>query len=193
MIFNEPDVRKRSANKGHLPAILWFTGLSGSGKTTIARKIEDILIAEYHAHTYLLDGDILRGGINLGLGFSLQDRMENVRRTAEIARLMADAGLIVLVSLISPYRAARENARKIAAPYTFVEIYVQCPIETCEQRDPKGLYRKARAGLIPEFTGIHSPYEPPSAPDLILDTSKKDIESCVDATIQYLLHHNLLG
>jgi adenylyl-sulfate kinase len=193
MRFNPADAHEHSAHKTHRPAVLWFTGLSGSGKSTIARAVKGILIAKYHAHTYLLDGDVLREGINRDLGFSPQDRAENVRRTAEIARLMADAGLMVLSSLISPYRADRERARKIAAPYAFIEVFVDCPVEICEQRDPKGLYRKARAGLIPEFTGIHAPYEPPSAPELVLETSVNDLETCADTVLQVLLHHHLLG
>jgi adenylyl-sulfate kinase len=184
---------ERSANKGHRPAVVWFTGLSGSGKSTIARKVEGVLIAEYHAHTYLLDGDVLREGINRDLGFSPPDRVENVRRTAEIARLMADAGLIVLASLISPYRADRASAREIAAPAAFIEVFVRCPVAICEQRDPKGLYLKARAGLIAEFTGVQAPYEPPSAPELILDTAELDLDCCVGAVVETLLHHQLIG
>jgi adenylyl-sulfate kinase len=193
MASDRSDARECSDSKGHLPAVLWFTGLSGSGKSTIAGKVAATLAAAYKAHTYLLDGDILREGINRDLGFSSHDRAENVRRTAEIARLMANAGLITLASLISPYRTDRENARKIAAPYAFIEIYVQCPLAVCECRDPKGLYRKARAGLIPEFTGIYAPYEPPLAPELILDSSKMDVDRCVDTVIEYLLHNQLLG
>jgi adenylyl-sulfate kinase len=193
MGFDLLGTRPRSVNKGHLPAVVWLTGLSGSGKSTIARKVDCRLTADYHAHTYLLDGDVLRDGINRDLGFSPQDRAENVRRTAEIARLMADAGLIVLASLISPYQADRERARNIAAPFAFVEVFVRCPLEICEQRDPKGLYRRARAGLIPEFTGVHAPYEPPAAPELLLDTSLNDLDGCAGRVIQYLLDHHLIG
>ena len=182
----------RSSIKNHLPAVLWFTGLSGSGKTTIANAVEIELCTRYKSDTYHLDGDILRDGLNRDLGFSAGDRSENIRRAAEIARLMADAGLVVLLSFISPFRADRENARKIVLPYPFIEIFVKSPIALCEQRDPKGLYQKARAGLIPEFTGVSSPYEEPLNPEIILDTNLTDLEDCKEAVIQYLLDHHLL-
>ena len=178
--------------KDHLPAVLWFTGLSGSGKTTIAKAVEYDLCSEYKVHTYHLDGDVLRDGLNRDLGFSPQSRSENIRRAAEVARLMADAGLVVLLSFISPFRADRENARKIISPFPFIEIFVNSPLAVCEQHDPKGLYQKARAGLIPEFTGISSPYEEPLDPEIILETSIKDLQDCKSAVIQYMLKKSLL-
>ena len=182
----------RRLNKNHLPAVLWFTGLSGSGKTTIAKAVEYELCTQYKIHTYHLDGDVLRNGLNRDLGFSPESRTENIRRTAEVARLMADAGLVVLLSFISPFRADRENARKIILPFPFIEIYVSSPLAECERRDPKGLYQKARAGLIPNFTGISSPYEEPLDPELILETSVKSLQDCRDTVIQYLLENRLL-
>jgi len=154
---------------------VWFTGLSGSGKSTIATEVERVLIAQ-HRPTYLLDGDNLRHGLNGDLGFSAADRAENVRRVAEVARLFADAGVVALVPLISPYRAGREHARAIhvAAGLPFVEVYVDTPIELCERRDPKGLYRKARAGEISGFTGLDDPYEPPVTPELVLRPNDGD-------------------
>jgi adenylyl-sulfate kinase len=188
----EGNTLDRRSIKDHLPAVLWFTGLSGSGKTTIAKAVEYELCTQYKVHTYHLDGDVLRDGLNRDLGFSPQSRSENIRRAAEVARLMADAGLVVLLSFISPFRADRENARKIISPFPFLEIFVNSPLAVCEQRDPKGLYRKARAGLIPEFTGISSPYEEPLDPEIILETSIKDLQDCKSAVIQYMLEKSLL-
>jgi len=193
MELRKENALDRSSIKNHLPAVLWFTGLSGSGKTTIAKAIEFELCTQYKVHTYHLDGDILRDGLNRDLGFSPESRSENIRRAAEVARLMADAGLVVLLSFISPFRVDRENARNIISPYRFIEIFVKSPLAVCEQRDPKGLYRKARAGLIPEFTGISSPYEEPLNPELILDTSLKSLQDCKDAVIRYMLENHLLG
>lgn len=148
---------------------VWFTGLSGSGKTTLAYLLETRLRAKGF-FTHVLDGDDVRCGLNRDLGFSEVDRAENVRRVAEVARLMVDAGLIVLVSCISPYCAGREFARSLFAPGEFFEVFVDAPMEECERRDPKGLYARARAGTISDFTGIGSPYEPPIAPDLRIET-----------------------
>ena len=161
------DRAARAAVNGHTPCVVWFTGLSGAGKSTIANLVEAWLNA-HRQHTYLLDGDNLRHGLNRDLGFADADRVENVRRTAEVARLMVDAGLIVLVSLISPFRAERELARTIVERDQFIEVYVNTPLEVCEARDPKGLYRRARAGDIRDFTGIDSAYEPPLEPELVL-------------------------
>ncbi|WP_137389767.1 sulfate adenylyltransferase subunit CysN [Rhodoligotrophos defluvii] len=157
----------RAAQKRQAPAILWFTGLSGSGKSTIANLVERRLFAEGR-HLYVLDGDNIRHGLNKDLGFTEADRVENIRRVAEVARLMADAGLLVLVSFISPFRRERQMAREIAGDVPFVEIYVDTPLEICEARDPKGLYSKARAGAIANFTGIDSPYEPPEDPEVVI-------------------------
>lgn len=159
------------------PAIAWLTGLSGSGKSSIGNVVDRQLTAQGR-HSMFLDGDNLRHGLSRDLGFSTEDRDENIRRAAEVARLMAEAGLVVLVSLISPMRAGRVAARRIAGDIPFIEAFVDTPLSICESRDPKGLYSKARSGLIPEFTGISSPYEPPDAPDLrLLTEARSPLES----------------
>lgn len=167
---------------------VWLTGLSASGKSTIAFETERRLIDDGRA-AYVLDGDNIRHGLNADLGFSAEDRAENVRRVGEVARLMADAGLVVLVPIISPYRADRLLVRRshLAAQIRFVEVHVSTPIQECELRDPKGLYAKARAGEIVGFTGIDDPYEPPRDPDLTLDTSTQDVDACVDVLLRLLL------
>jgi bifunctional enzyme CysN/CysC len=175
----------RSSIKGHRPAVLWFTGLSGSGKSTIADGVERRLMA-LGRHTYVLDGDNVRHGLNRDLGFTDADRVENIRRVIETARLMADAGLIVLVSFISPFRAERRLARERLSEDTFLEIFVDTPLGECERRDPKGLYRKARAGALRNFTGIDSAYEPPEAPDIRLTTVDMTVEREIDLVIDAL-------
>jgi len=179
------DKKARATIKGHRPAILWFTGLSGSGKSTIADGVERRLTA-LGRHTYLLDGDNVRHGLNRDLGFTDADRVENVRRVIETARLMADAGLIVLVSFISPFRAERRLARERLADDAFLEIFVDTPIAECERRDPKGLYHKARVGELRNFTGIDSAYEAPEAPDLHLHTLEMTIDEEVDRIVEAL-------
>ena len=169
----------RAALKGQAPLVLWFTGLSGAGKSTIADRVEQRLF-ETGLHSTLLDGDNVRGGLNRDLGFTDADRVENVRRVAEVARLMTDAGLIVLVSFISPFRAEREMARALMAPGEFVEIHIDAPLEAAEARDVKGLYAKARSGRLANFTGIDSPYEAPEAPDLRIDTTACSPEQAAD-------------
>ncbi len=175
----------RAAQKGQQPLLLWFTGLSGSGKSTLAGALEKALF-DTGAHTYLLDGDNVRHGLCQDLGFSEQDRNENLRRVAEVAKLMLDSGLIVLSAFISPTREERENIRAMFSPGQFIEIYVSTPLAVCEQRDPKGLYVKARKGEIGNFTGISAPYEEPEAPELTIDTSKGNIDSQVKALVDYL-------
>jgi bifunctional enzyme CysN/CysC len=157
----------RAGLKGQTPCVLWLTGLSGAGKSTVANLVEKQL-AERGRHTYVLDGDNVRHGLNKDLGFTDADRVENVRRVAETARLMVDAGLIVIVSLISPFRSERRMARELFEAGEFIEVFVDTPLEVCEARDPKGLYKKARAGMIKNFTGIDSDYEPPDAAELRL-------------------------
>jgi bifunctional enzyme CysN/CysC len=181
------DVTKatRSLLKGHKPAILWFTGLSGAGKSTIANLVERRL-ADMGAHSYSLDGDNIRQGLNKDLGFTDQDRVENIRRIGEVAKLFVDSGLIVTASFISPFRAERELVRGLVEKGEFVEIFVDAPLAIAEARDPKGLYRKARAGQIRNFTGIDSPYEAPVKPELRLDTSNATAEALADQVIEYL-------
>ncbi|WP_119540335.1 adenylyl-sulfate kinase [Aureimonas flava] len=181
------DVTKaaRAAAKAQRPALLWFTGLSGAGKSTIANLVEKRLFALGH-HTYLLDGDNVRHGLNRDLGFTAQDRVENIRRVAETAKLMVDAGLITLASFISPFRAERRLARDLLAEGEFVEVFVDAPLGIAEARDPKGLYAQARAGRIPNFTGIDSPYEPPEAPELHLETDRRSAEELAGDVVDYL-------
>ena len=180
------DAGARAALKGQTPRMLWFTGLSGAGKSTIANLVERKLNA-LGRHTYLLDGDNVRHGLNRDLGFSEADRVENIRRVAEVGRLMLDAGLITLVSFISPFRAERELARSLAGDGAFLEIFVDTPLALAEQRDPKGLYQKARRGELKNFTGIDSPYEPPLAPDIHIDTSRESAEAAAERIVDYLL------
>ena len=181
----------RAQLKGQKPCVVWFTGLSGSGKSTIANALERRLHA-LGRHSYLLDGDNVRHGLNRDLGFTDADRVENIRRVAEVARLMADAGLIVLVAFISPFRAERDMARGLMEPGEFVEVFVHTPLEIAETRDPKGLYRKARRGELPNFTGIDSPYEEPIHPELRLDTSLLTAEGAADAVLDYLRRTGIL-
>ena len=179
------DKEARSRAMGQRPCILWFTGLSGAGKSTIADRVEQKL-QSLGSHTYLLDGDNVRHGLNRDLGFTEEDRVENIRRIAEVARLMADAGLIVIVSFISPFRSEREMARGLAEEGEFVEIFVDTPVEVCEARDPKGLYAKARSGDLVNFTGIDSPYEPPQNPELRIDTTNTSVDEAADRVLESL-------
>ncbi len=169
----------RSGQKLQKPVCIWFTGLSGAGKSTIASLLEARLF-EAGRHTYVLDGDAIRQGLNADLGFSAADRRENIRRAAEIARLFVDAGLVVIVSFISPFRADRALARSRFSPDEFVEVFVDAPLEECERRDPKGLYAKARRGDLVNFTGIDSGYEAPRSPEIHLDTVAAGPDECVD-------------
>lgn len=155
---------------GHGSAVIWLTGLSGAGKTSIAHKLEESLMRQ-GVHSFVLDGDNIRHGLSSDLGFSDEDREENIRRIGEVARLFADAGLVVITAFISPFRKDRERARALSGRNDFFEVYLKCDLEICEKRDPKGLYRKARAGQIAHFTGVDSPYEEPLNPDLVLDTA----------------------
>lgn len=176
---------------GHRPATLWLTGLSGAGKSTVAFALEKALLAHGRA-CYVLDGDNVRHGLNRDLGFSPQDRTENIRRIAEVARLMNDAGLMVITAFISPYRDDRAMARGIIGQGNFMEIHVSTDIEVCEKRDPKGLYAKARAGSIAEFTGISAPYEAPLSPEITLDTGATPLDLCVEQIVTHL-QARLLG
>lgn len=176
---------EREAILGQRGVTLWLTGLSGSGKSTIAVGVERELIRSGHA-AYVLDGDNIRHGLNKNLGFSPEDRTENIRRIGEVAKLFTDAGLVVLTSFISPYRADRDAVRALLAPGDFVEIWVSASVETCESRDVKGLYAKARAGKIPEFTGVSAPYEEPRAPELVLDTARQTEAESIAEVLRYL-------
>jgi bifunctional enzyme CysN/CysC len=182
----------RAAMKHQKPTVLWFTGLSGSGKSTIADQLERNLHASGH-HTYLLDGDNIRHGLNKDLGFTSEDRVENIRRIAEVARLMVDAGLIVIVSFISPFKADRQLARELVAPGEFFEVFVDTPLEVAETRDPKGLYKKARRGELPNFTGISSPYEKPDAPEITVDTTRLLPHEAVEQIVDHLRKQDVLS
>src|SRR5678815_1378417 len=170
---------------GHKGCTIWMTGLSGSGKSTLAVALEKKLW-ERGVRSYVLDGDNVRHGLNKDLGFSPKDRNENIRRIGEVAKLFTDAAVVNVTAFISPYRADRDQVRALMAEGDFMEVFVSCPVEVCERRDPKGLYKKARAGEIPEFTGISAPYEPPERPELVLDTAALPVAGSVAALLGYL-------
>jgi adenylyl-sulfate kinase len=182
---------QRANQKAQRPCLLWFTGLSGAGKSTIANAVEQALYLRGH-HSYLLDGDNIRHGLNKDLDFSDAGRVENIRRIGEVAKLFVDAGLIVVTAFISPFRSDRRLVRDLIGPGDFVEVFVSTPLEVCEQRDSKGLYARAREGAIKNFTGISSPYEAPEAAEIEIDSSKLSITECVDHVIRYLEAHGRL-
>jgi adenylylsulfate kinase len=177
---------------GHKGAVLWFTGLSACGKSTIANAV-DHKLHQQGKRTFVLDGDNIRMGLNKNLGFSAEDRAENIRRIGEVAKLFASSGSIALTAFISPYRADRDKVREILPAGEFVEVFVDASLETCEKRDPKGLYKKARAGEIKNFTGISDPYEAPLKPELVLDSNSKGIDELADEVIAYLKGKGLLS
>lgn len=181
----------RERMKGHRGFTVWFTGLSASGKSTLAVATEEVLY-ERGLHTYILDGDNVRHGLNKNLGFSPEDREENIRRIGEAANLFRDCGIINMTAFISPYRRDREVARELSKDESFIEVFVDCPVEVCEQRDPKGAYKKAREGIIKEFTGISAPYEPPQNPEIHLNTDKMSVRECVDVILDYLIKHRYI-
>ncbi|MGA1847604.1 adenylyl-sulfate kinase [Deferribacter abyssi] len=181
----------RSKIKGHKPCVLWFTGFSGSGKSTIANALEEILNRKGY-HTYLLDGDNIRHGLNKDLGFSIEDRKENIRRIAEVAKLFVDAGLIVITAFISPFKEERDFARSLVEEDEFIEVFVDTPLSVCEQRDPKGLYKKARQGKIKNFTGIDSPYEAPESPEVHIRTDELTVQESVEKIITYLREKKII-
>lgn len=181
----------RAAIKRQRPCLLWFTGLSGSGKSTIANLVEQHLAGK-GLHTYLLDGDIVRNGLSRDLGFGAADRVENIRRIGEVGRMMVDAGLIVITAFISPFCSDREIARSLLPDGEFIEVFVDTPLEECERRDPKGLYKKARAGNIPHFTGVDSPYESPPAATIRLETLRFSAADCAHQVIDYLTEQGIL-
>ncbi len=171
---------------------IWLTGLSGAGKSTIAVELEHALLENKHL-AYILDGDNVRHGLNKNLGFSPEDRSENIRRIGEVAKLFTDANIITITAFISPYRQDRDNVRKLLKDGEFIEVYIKCPIEVCEHRDTKGLYKKAREGVVKEFTGISAPYEEPLHPELTVDTSKMSVEESTKAILGYLEEKNYVN
>jgi len=182
----------RELLKGHRDFTIWFTGLSAAGKSTLAVATEKALF-ERGCHTYILDGDNIRHGLNKNLGFSPEDRNENIRRIGEVAKLFTDCGIINLTAFISPYHKDRKAARDLNRSGDFIEVFVDCPIEICELRDPKDSYKKARAGIIKEFTGISAPYERPVNPEIHLHSDKMQVDECVQVIINYLVEHSHIG
>ncbi len=193
-IWREPTIyrKDREGMNSHKSTIIWFTGLSGSGKSSLAHTLEDVL-HKHKIRTYVLDGDNIRQGLCKDLGFSGIDRTENIRRIGEVSKLMMEAGSIVLVAFISPFRSDRKIVRELVDAGDFIEVYCDSPLDICESRDIKGLYKKARSGEISEFTGISSPYEAPDNPELILDTTKLSINECVDKLISYIEENKIVS
>ena len=182
---------ERNLRSGHKSAVLWLTGFSGAGKSTLAHAIERRL-HERNCATFVLDGDNVRHGLCADLGFSQHDREENIRRVGEMAKLFTEAGVIAITAFISPFIADRERVRSIMPAGEFIEIYCRCPLEVCEGRDVKGLYAKARQGLIADFTGISSPYEPPVNPEITVDTGTDSLDACVERVLNYLQQHQII-
>jgi adenylylsulfate kinase len=183
---------ERETKHGHKGVTLGFTGLSASGKSTIARRVERML-SDRGVFCYVLDGDNVRMGLNKNLGFSPADRTENIRRIGEVAKLFTDAGAVTMTAFISPYRADRDQVRAIMPAGEFCEVYVDASVELCEQRDPKGLYKKARAGEIKEFTGVSAPYEAPEKPELVLPTATHDVDGCAKLVVEYLVQRGMVA
>ena len=183
---------QRAASKQQQPCLLWFTGLSGAGKSTVANAL-DVALHQRGYHTFLLDGDNVRHGLCKDLGFSDADREENIRRIGEVGKLFTDAGLIVLSAFISPFASDRQLVRNLFPAGEFIEVFMDTPLDVCEQRDPKGMYVKARAGKIKHFTGIDSPYEAPQHPELRLDTSTLTVDGCVDVLIDFMVKRGLIS
>jgi adenylylsulfate kinase len=182
----------RQSQNGHNSVILWFTGLSGAGKSTLAHAVERRL-HELGCRTFVFDGDNVRHGLCADLGFSAEDRSENIRRIGEMAKLFVEAGVIALTAFISPYRSDRDRVRALAAPGDFIEIYCECPLDVCEQRDVKGLYAKARQGVIRDFTGISSPYEQPETPELAVNTATLPLDACVEQVLGLLRQRGIIS
>lgn len=193
VVWHECLVKRADRNNlnNHKSGLVWFTGLSASGKSTIAHAVEKELY-DRGIRTYVLDGDNVRHGLNSNLGFSPEDRKENIRRIGEVAKLMADAGIVVFTAFISPYREDRDTVRRLFEGDHFYEVFVKCSLEECEKRDPKGLYKKARAGIIKNYTGISSPYEEPMTPELVVDTEHLTVEESVNQVIDFLCEKKLV-
>jgi adenylylsulfate kinase len=181
----------RHVLNGHRSGLLWFTGLSGSGKSTLAHAVEARLY-RFGIRSYVLDGDNIRSGLNADLSLNADDRKENIRRIAEVSKLMVDAGLLIFAAFIAPYRESRDFVRKLMTSWPYYECYVRCPLDQCEERDPKGLYKKARLGQIKEMTGISAPYEEPEHPDLIVDTGNISLDESVDTVIHFLMERGII-
>lgn len=193
IVWHDHKITKEDRTKlnSNRPAILWFTGLSGSGKSTIANATEELLY-QLGVKTYLLDGDNIRHGLNKDLGFSDADRIENIRRIGEVAKLFVDSGTLTLTAFISPFRSERQMVRELVDKGEFIEIFIDTPLEVCEQRDPKGLYKKARNGEIKNFTGIDSDYEAPTAPEIVIKTAEKNIETCAKEILNHLIEKGII-
>lgn len=191
--WHDSEVTKaeRQERNGHKSVVIWFTGLSGSGKSTVSVALEKALF-EQKITSYRLDGDNIRHGLNKNLGFSPEDRKENIRRIGEVGKLMVDAGVVTMTAFISPYEEDRNIVRDILEDEEFIEVYTKCSLDECEARDPKGLYKKARSGEIKEFTGINAPYEEPSNPEIIIDTEQHSVEEAVEEIVAYLKEHKYL-
>lgn len=181
----------RHCLNGHRSALVWFTGLSGSGKSTLAHALEERLF-NMGIRSYVLDGDNIRCGLNNDLGLNPKDRKENIRRIAEVAKLMVDSGILVFAAFIAPYRNSRMFVRELMSDFPFYECYVRCPVDVCETRDPKGLYKKARKGEITNMTGITAPYEEPENPELLVDTSQMPLDNCVDQMVEFLIADKII-
>lgn len=186
------DLKSLLASEKQKGVVIWLTGFSGAGKSTVAEKLSTVM-TENGNKTYILDGDKIRTGLCTDLGFSPEDRTENIRRIGEVAKLFSDTGIITIVAFISPYRSDRDRVRSILKEGEFIEVFVDCPIEECERRDPKGLYKKARAGEIPQFTGISAPYEPPLDAEIRLQTKEFTVEQCANSIIDYLKQNKIVG
>ncbi|MCQ6276259.1 adenylyl-sulfate kinase [Bacillus sp. V3B] len=193
VVWHEQSLTKETRRKqnGHNSFVIWFTGLSGSGKSTLANALASRLFSD-NVRNYVLDGDNVRHGLNKDLGFSEEDRTENIRRIGEVSKLFVDSGQVVLTAFISPFQTDRKLVRDLLEEKEFIEVYVKCSIDTCEERDPKGLYVKARQGLIKDFTGINSPYEEPENPEIVIETDRTTIEESVEQVIQYLKQNALI-
>lgn len=191
--WHDSEVTKaqRRERNGHKSVVIWFTGLSGSGKSTISVALEKVLF-EQNITSYRLDGDNIRHGLNQNLGFSPEDRKENIRRIGEVGKLMVDAGVVTMTAFISPYEEDRNTVREILEDGEFIEVFTKCSLDECESRDPKGLYKKARSGEIKEFTGINAPYEEPSNPEIVIDTENESVEESVEKIVAYLKENQYL-